>query len=166
MGFPAVPSAPAVRAWNIDIRQELDIQRDLPGPVAGGAAQLSGIVGKVTCLVAALFCVRRAGVDFAQIIVDICIGRHSGPHIDADWSGVDQLDLIDAGGLQRLHMGGIFFALYGGRQCRNQALKDHSCLTRTGDACDHRQPPFGDLDIKWMHRVDLAGPHVDHAVRK
>ena len=166
MGLPAVTPSPAVRAGDVHIRQKLHIQRDLSGPVAGGAAEFTCIVGKISRFIAACLCVRRPGIDLAQIIVHIGIGCHCGPHIDTDGGRVDQLDLMDARCLQRSYVGGKFLSIDGGGKSRNQALQDHGRLAGTGDAGDHCQLPFRDPDIQGMHGVDGTGLHMDGSLCK
>ena len=95
--FLAIPAAPAIRAGNFHIRQKLHIQADRACPVAGRAAQFSGIIGKIACLIAHVALASGSlCISLAQLVMNIGIGGHGGTDIDADGCRVDQLDLPDA----------------------------------------------------------------------
>ena len=94
---PAVTGPPAVGTRDIHIGQELHVQADEPRAVAGRAAEFSGIVGEIARLAPQMFRVRCACVNLAEFIVNVRVGRHRGPHVDADGRGVNELDLPDSG---------------------------------------------------------------------
>ena len=71
--------------------QELHVQADAAGAVAGGAAEPAGVVGKVPRLVPQGFGRRGSGKDLPQLVVDVGVGGHGGADVDADGGGVDEL---------------------------------------------------------------------------
>ena len=71
-----VPRSAAVRARDLHVWQELDIQADLPGTIADRAAQFSRILGKIACLALMLLRLRHSGINFSQFIMHICISSY------------------------------------------------------------------------------------------
>ena len=80
-------------ARNVNIRQELHVKAYLARAVAYRTAQFAGVVGEIPSLVSTRLRVLRPGEDLAQFIVDICVGRNSGTHVDANGRGVDEFHL-------------------------------------------------------------------------
>ena len=148
------------------VRQELDVQADGAGAIAAGAAQAARVVGKIARLVALLPGKGGAGVDLAQFIVDIGIGGHCGPHVDADGRCVNELDLRNARCSDAFHMGGQSFALGGGLQCGDQAFQHQRGLAGTGHAGHRNEPPPGQPDFQRLDGVDGPGAQGDGAQRK
>ena len=160
---PAVARAAAVGTDDLHVGQELDVQADGAGAVAGGAAQRAGIIGKVAGLVIQALRVGRAGVDLAQLVVHAGVGGHGGADVDADGRGVDQLDLGNAGRADRLHVLRQRLAAQRGLQPGNQALEDQRGLARAGHAGDGGQPALGEPQGEGLHGVNWPGGHFDRA---
>ena len=98
-----IPGSFAVRTRDIHVRQELDIQTDDPGAVAGGTAEPSSVVRKVPCLPAPFLGFRCPGKDLSQFIMDAHIGGHGGADVDANGGSIDELHLTDALGFHGFH---------------------------------------------------------------
>ena len=77
-----------MRADDVDVGQELDVEDDLAGAVAVPAAQRAGVVGEVAGLEARLPGIRDPRVDAAQLVHDPGVGGHGRAHIRADGSGI------------------------------------------------------------------------------
>ena len=165
-GILLVAGAAAVRAGDLHIRQELDVQADGAGAVAAGTAQAARVVGEIARLVALLPGKGGAGVDLAQFVVDIGIGGHRGPHVDADGRCVNELDLRNARCSDAFHMGGQSFALGGGLQRGDQAFQHQRGLAGTGHAGHRDEPPLGQPDFQRLDGVDGPGAQGDGAQRK
>ena len=56
VGLGAVAAAAAIGAGHINVGKELHVKRHLAGSVAGGAAQLAGVIGERARLQARGFC--------------------------------------------------------------------------------------------------------------
>ena len=156
-----VAAAAAVRARDVDIRQELYVQADLPRPVAGRAAQGSGVVGEGAGLQPSLLRRGKPGVDLSQLIVDVGVGRHRGAHVDADRRSIDQFRPLYALRAHALDVGGELFALDHALQRGDQALQHHGRLAGAGNAGDHGEPPLREAHGKRMHGMDLPGLQAD-----
>ena len=90
-----VPRSAAVRARDLHVWQELDIQADHACSVTSRAAEFSRIVGEIPGLIPKTVRVRCSRKDLSQLIMDIRIGRHRGADIRADGCRVDELHLTD-----------------------------------------------------------------------
>ena len=158
---PAVPGPPAVRAGDVHVGQELHVQTDGAGAVAGGTAQGAGVVGEVSGLVPQGLGLGAAGVDLPQLVVDVGVGGHGGADIEADGGGVDELHPPDAIRLHRQDVvrqpapGDV------GLQTGDQALQDQGRLPGPGHPGDHGEPPLGDVRLQGLHCVDGPGGQVD-----
>ena len=166
VGRPGVAAAPAVGAGDLHVGQELDVQTDGTGAVADRAAQAAGVVGEIPGLVAQLFGVGGAGVELAQFVVDVGVGGDGGPDVDPDGGGVDQLDLGDAGGLQRADV--VRQGPAGGHRLHrgDQAFQHHGGLARARHPRHHRQPPLGKARFQRVDGVDGPGGKDDGAFCK
>ena len=116
--------------------------------------------------IAAFLCVRRFGEQLAQIIVNAGVGGHGGAHIDADRGGVDELDMRDPLGADIPNVRWQSSAADVRLQCGDQAFQHHGGFAGTGHAGHHRQPPFRNVHLQRLHRVDRRGGQMDHAVGK
>ena len=161
-----VPGATALGAGNLHIRQKLHVQADDARPVAHGTAKPSGIVGEIARPVSESLRVRRPGVNFAQLVVDIGIGRHRGADVDADGRRVDQLDAPDSFRFHRFYMLRQLLSRDMGLQGGNQALQDQRRLARSGYAGHRRKPSFGKLCLQRPHRMDRSGGKMNPPFRK
>ena len=160
-GRPRVAAAAAFGTGNLHVGQELHVQADDAGAVADGAAQAAGVVGEVPRLVPQPLGVGGAGVELAQLVVDVGVGGHRRADVDADGGGVDQFDLGDAGGLQRPDMPRQGAA--GGRRLQggHQAFQHQGGLARARHPGDHRQPALGDAHLERPDGVDGSGGEGD-----
>ena len=154
---PAVARAVAGGAGDVHVRQELHVQTDNAGAVAGGAAQSARVVGKVAGLVAEMPGLGGAGEDLAQFVVDVGVGGHRGAHVDADGRGVDELDLRNAGRFHGAHVLRQPAPRNGRLQRRDEAFEDQRGLARAGYAGDDAQPPLGKFHFQRPHGVDGSG---------
>ena len=162
----AVAGAPAVRAGDVHIRQELYIKTDNAGSVAAGATERPGVVGKITGLVAEGFGIRRLRIKLAQLVVDACIGCHSGADVDADGRGVHELDVCNAVGIDCADVGRQRTAADLCLQCRNQALQYHSGLAGARYPGDNCEPSFWNIDLQGLYGMDPIRGQVNPAVCK
>ena len=119
----AVAAAAAVGARDVHIGKELHVKRHLAGSVAGGAAQLAGIVGERARLQTRSFCLVGTGERAAQVVEHAAIGGDGRAHVRADGGCVDELRADDAGGVDPAHAGGQRFVHVCAVQSRNQLFE-------------------------------------------
>ena len=162
-GLLAVPRTAALRAGDLHVGQELHVQADHAGPVAHGAAQAAGVVGKVACFQAKPLCVLRAGKDLAQLVVHVGVRRHGGAHVHADRRSVNELHLPDALGLSAPHVGRQRRAVRERVQRRHKAFEHERRLAGAGNTCHHGEPPLRNLHLERLHGVDRPGGEADAA---
>ena len=125
--------------------------------VADGASQVAGVVGEVAGLVAVVFRVGRAGVEFAQLVVDVSVGGHRGADVDADGRGVDEFHVLDA---FRENVGDVVghpFPSGQRLQRGHEAFQNQRRLAGSGDARHYGEPPFGNIDLQRLYGVYLFG---------
>ena len=164
-GF-SIPGSTAFRTGNIHIRQELNVQRDLSGPVTDRTTQGTGVVGKIACFVSVLLRFFCFSEDLPQFIVYVGVGSDGGADVDADRRGIDQFDMPDSFRFDVQDMFRHLFPVADGVQCRYQTFQDQGRLSGSGDAGHSGQPVLRDLDRQWLYGVDLSRLHADDPVRE
>lgn len=111
--------------------------------------------------------VLSVGKNLAQFVVDVGIGSHSGPHVDADGRGIDELDLLDALGCYRLDMGRQRTAHGTGPARAGTRLSRISVVLPEPDTpVTTVSLPLGDVYLQRVHRVNGIGGKVDAALGK
>ena len=164
VGFGAVAAAAAVGAGDVHIGKELHVKRHLAGSVAGGAAQLAGVIGERARLQARGFRLVGARECAAQVVEHAAIGGDSRAHVRADGSCIDELRADDAGGVDPAHAGGQVFACVYAVQRGNQLLQHQRGLAASGYAGNRCQPVDGQVHRQRVHGMQRAGFQMDSAV--
>ena len=95
-----------------------------------------------------------------------CVSRHRGADIDPDGGGIHEFHVCDALGFDRADLCGQGSAVDGCLQRRNKTFQHHGGLAGAGYPGDHREPPFGNLHLQRLDRVDLRSGQMDRAVCK
>ena len=158
-------AAVAVRAHDVDVRQELDVQGDLSRAVAAGAGQRARVVGEVRGGQPVGAGLLRRGVGPAQPVHDTGIGGHRRADVLADRGRVDHLGGEALRRRQLPHMGrGCDGArprmrLQGG----HERLEQQGALARAGDPRQSCQPPEGEVEGEGADGVDRVGREMDAA---
>ena len=138
VGVVAVATAAAIGAGNVHVGKELHIKRHLAGAVAGGAAQLAGVVGERARLQARGFRLLGASERAAQVVEHPAVGGDGRAHVRTDGRCVDELRADDADGVDPAHAGGQCFACVCAVQGRNQLFEHERGLAASryaGDRC-------------------------------
>ncbi|WP_407441681.1 hypothetical protein [Rhodococcus sp. (in: high G+C Gram-positive bacteria)] len=161
MGGGVVAGPLASGTDDVDVGEELDVERDLPGAVAVRTPQRPGVVGEIAGFQAAFLRVGGGGVRAPHLVEHAAVGGHGRTDVQADGSGVDNRDATDAGGIDARHVRGKLLPRSDCGEGRDEALEDHSRLTGTGHARDGGEPSFGQVDVEGMDRVDRGGGHPD-----
>ena len=94
--------------------------------------------------------------------MDVGIGGHRGAHIDADGGGVDELDLLNAGGFHSTDMLRQFCAPEMAASSAGIRLSSTSVVLPEPDTpVTTVSLPFGNVGLQRLDRVDRAGGQVD-----
>ena len=101
LGSGSVARPSAIGAGDVDVGQELHVERDLPRAVAGSAAKASCVVREIAHLQPCRFRGIGARVCAAHIVERAAIRGDRRAHIDADGGGVDEVRAANALGLNR-----------------------------------------------------------------
>ena len=151
----------AFRTRDVHIRQELDVEADLPRAVTRRAAQSARIIGKIPRLAAVFLCVGRSRIYLAQLVMHIGVSRNGRTDVDADRRCVDQLDLFDPLGLDRKDMR----RQTGPRNMRLQpghkAFQNLRRLARAGHAGHDREPALRNFRLQRLYRMDSRRGQAD-----
>ena len=98
--------------------------------------------------------------------MDVRVGRHGGPDVDADGRGVDKLYMPDSLCGYLLHMRGQLFSGEGCLKPGNQALQDHGGLAGPGNAGDCAESPLREVRLQGLYGMDAAGGQVNSSQRE
>ena len=93
--------------------------------------------------------------------MNIRVGCDGGADVDPDRSGVNELDLPDAFRVDSPHVRGQTSVGDFRFKRGNEALQNERGFTRTGNACDDGQPPFGNVCFQRLNGVDRSGGEVN-----
>ena len=96
----------------------------------------------------------------------IGIGGYCRTHIDADRRRIDQLCMSDPVCLYSFDMLRQLRSLYMSFQSRQQAFQNQRRFSRTGYTGDHRQPPFGNIHLQRLNRMDTVRRQMDTSLRE
>ena len=161
VGFGRIPGAPAVGAFDVDVGQELHIERNRTGAVACRAAQSAGVVGEVAGLPTARLGFVASGEGAAQVVVDVGVGGHGGTHVRADRRGVDEVRALDAVGVDRAHMLGRLLPRRPCLERGNQRFEHHRGFAGAGYAGHRHQTAARNINIQRLDRMQLTGCHAN-----
>ena len=156
-----------VGAHDVDIGEELDVERYLARAVAGRTAQAPRVIREGVGLELAILGGRCRGECPAQIVHGAGIGSHRRPNVCSDGRRVDEMDALDARRVDAAHMCGQLSAVKRRLQCGDEALEDEGGLSRSRDAGDGCHTSQGNLHGKRFHgmqgqRLELDGGFLEH----
>ena len=153
----AVACAVAVRAVDVHVGQELHVECDLPGAIAGRAAQRAGVVRERARLESTRL--RRIGarIEPPQIVEHTAVGGDGGAHVRTDRRRVDHRDAVDSRRIERAHMFRQAFAGNLRSERGHKAFEHERGLAGTGDAGDHGETMFWHARIQGVHGVQRRG---------
>ena len=163
IGLGPVAAPPALRALDVHVRQELNVQGDLPGTVAGRAAQRARVVGERARLQPGGCCLLGASEGAAQLVQHPGICGDGRAHVNADGRRVDQVDAGHPGGIHVAHVPGQRLTRQLGAQRGNQRFQHERRLAGPAHARHRRQRPHGDVYAQRCHRVYPQGLQVNRA---
>ena len=166
IGLSGVAQPPAVGAGDRHIGEELDVHGDLPGAVAAGTAQGTGVVGEIPGLASDGFGLGQGRKQPPQIVQHPAVSGHRGADVGPDGGRVDHVDPADALGLQGFDMARQGLSGDPGLQSGHQALQYQGGLARAGYPGHHRQAAFGQPEAQGMDGMQGTGLQGDGAFGK
>ena len=150
----AIARAPAIRARDVNVREKLHVERNLPCAVAGRAPQAPRVVRERARFETTLLGLGQLGIGAAQVVEHAGVGRHRRAHVSPNGRGIDEVGAAQPLGLHGPHMRGQLLARNSCAQSRNKALQHERRLAAARDPCDRGEPSSRNLDRERPHRVN------------
>ena len=135
----------ACRAFDIDVRQELHVERNRSRAVARRATQLASVIGECPRFQtdgprSICFCEHAS-----KIVMDAAICSDGGTYVRADRRGIDKMRLGHTVRLEEPHLRRLRRPVDPRLQSGHQHLQYHRRLAGTGYPCYGGQPSTGNI---------------------
>ena len=167
LGRGAIARTAAIGTGDVDVGQELHVERNLPRPVAGGATQASRVVREVARLQTRRLRRLGASIGAAQVVEHAAVRCHGRADVHPNGGRVDQVRAPDTVCGKRRHMLGKLLASRCLRERGNERLQHERRLPRTRHARHGNEAASRDIDRERLHgmqpaRFQVDSPQVEH----